>query len=392
MAGRRACGGRSYDDAMTSAGYLRFPHIHGDLITFVAEDDVWLAPADGGRGWRLSADQAEASRPRFSRDGTQVAWTGSRDDSAEVYLASADGGVSRRLTFWGTDQTRTCGWTPAGDVLAISDAGQPFRHWTWAHAISPAPGAEPVRDTRLPYGPVADLAVEPSAVALLTGARTGDLPGWKRYRGGMAGRLWVGPGPDNPGGEFRRLLADVHGTFSSPMLVAGRLAFLSDHEGTGNVYSCALDGTGLRRHTDHDGSYARQASTDGQRISYACDGAIWLLDSLDASEPRRLQVNLGSVPPGRTPRLVSADDHVGSLSCDATGQASAVEVRGTVHWLSHRDGPAVALSVTPGARARQPEVLGKDGAVVWVTDAGGPDALEIGTSRPSGLPAEPRRI
>ena len=69
MAGRRACGRRSYDDAMTSAGYLRFPHLHGDLLTFVAEDDVWLAPLDGGRAWRLSADRAEAASPRFSRDG-----------------------------------------------------------------------------------------------------------------------------------------------------------------------------------------------------------------------------------------------------------------------------------------------------------------------------------
>ena len=77
---------------MTSSGYLRFPHIHGDLITFVAEDDVWLAPAAGGRAWRLSADQALASWPRFSPDGTQVAWTGSRDDSAEVYVAATDGG------------------------------------------------------------------------------------------------------------------------------------------------------------------------------------------------------------------------------------------------------------------------------------------------------------
>ena len=28
-----------------AAGYLRYPHIHGDLLTFTAGDDVWLAPA-----------------------------------------------------------------------------------------------------------------------------------------------------------------------------------------------------------------------------------------------------------------------------------------------------------------------------------------------------------
>ena len=56
-----------------------------------------------------------------------------------------------------------------------------------------------------------------------------------------------------------------------------------------------------------------------------------------------------------------------------------VEVRGTVHWLTHKDGPARALHVDPGARARArlPRVLGETGKVVWVTDAAGPDALEI---------------
>jgi tricorn protease len=380
---------------VTSSGYLRFPHVHGDLVTFVAEDDVWLAPAGGGRGWRLSADQALASRPRFSPDGTQVAWTGSRDDSAEIYVAAADGGASRRLTYWGADWTRTCGWTPAGEVVAVTNAGQPFSTWTWAHVIGLAPGAEPVRDTRRPWGQVGDLAIAPGGVALLTGGGGRDPAWWKRYRGGTSGRLWFRPGPDRdaePGPAFQRLLADVRGQFASPMLVGGRLAFLSDHEGTGNVYSCALDGTDLRRHTDHDGSYARQASTDGQRISYACAGALWLLDGLDGAAPRPVEITLGSVPPGRTPRLISADDHVGSLSCDATGRASAVDVRGTVHWLSHRDGPALALSVTPGGRARLPTVLGADGAVAWVTDADGPDALEISTAQPDGIPAPPRRL
>jgi tricorn protease len=380
---------------VTSSGYLRFPHVHGDLLTFVAEDDVWLAPAAGGRGWRLSADQALASRPRFSPDGASVAWTGSRDDSAEVYVAAADGGAGRRLTYWGADSTRTCGWTPDGEVLAVTDAGQPFATLTWAHAIGLEPGAEPVRDTRLPYGQVADLAITSAGVALLTGTWGRDPAAWKRYRGGTAGRLWFRPGPyrdAEPGQLFQRLLAEVGGQFASPMLVGGRLAFLSDHEGTGNLYSCALDGGDLRRHSDHDGSYARQASTDGQRIAYACAGAIWVLDSLDADEPRPVGISLGSVPPGRTPRLISADDHVGSLSCDATGRASAVDVRGTVHWLSHRDGPALALSVTPGGRARLPTVLGTDGAVAWVTDADGPDALEIGTARPDGVPEPPRRL
>ena len=66
-----------------------------------------------------------------------------------------------------------------------------------------------------------------------------------------------------------------------------------------------------------------------------------------------------------------------------------VEVRGTVHWLTHKDGPARALHVDPDARARLPRVLGETGKVVWVTDAGpeNPDALEV-----VSVSGEPRSV
>ena len=361
---------------MASDGYLRFPHLHADLLTFVADDDVWLAPVSGGRAWRLSADRARASYPRLARDGSAVAWTGRRDGAPEVYLASLDGGVSRRLTFWGDEHTRVSGWSPGGEVIAVTAAGQPFGHYTWAHAVRPGDGAP----RRLPFGPVADLAVEPAAVALLTGRQSREPAFWKRYRGGTAGRLWV----SRAGQEFSRVAHTLPGQIASPMIVAGLLVFLADHEGTGNLYSCGLDGTGLRRHTDHDGFYARNASTDGQRIVYHCAGDIWILEDLDAAA-RPLDVRLASPVMARSPRLISAEDHLGDLSCDYTGQASAVEVRGTVHWLTHRDGPARALAVTP--RARLPRVLGRSGQVVWVTDAAGEQALEIASAAPAGPPA-----
>ncbi len=376
---------------MAAAGYLRFPHVHGDLVTFIADDDVWLAPADGGRAWRVSADHAAASHPRISRDGSLIAWTSHRDGPPEVYLAGIDGGNGRRLSYWGDQRTRVCGWTPDDDVLVITASGQPFDHFTLAYPLATEPGA--AAPAPLAFGPVTDLAVAEGGIALLNGGFR-ELAFWKRYRGGTSGRLWVGPpgaGGPSAAGRFTRVLAGLDSQFACPMLAGGRMAFLSDHEGTGNVYSCALDGTDLRRHTDHDGFYARNASTDGHRIVYHCAGDIWLLDGLDAAEPRRLDISLGS-PSARSPRLISAEDHLGALSCDHSGQASAIEVRGTVHWLTHRDGPARALSVVPGVRARLPRVLGDTGQVAWVTDAEGADALEIAPAHGPADGTPPRRL
>jgi tricorn protease len=361
---------------VTSDGYLRYPHIHGDLITLVAEDDIWLAPADGGRAWRLSSDSVAATSPRFSRDGAAVAWTSWRDGDPEVYVADTGGSALTRLTYWNDPRTRVGGWTAEGEVIAVSAAGQFSTEYPWAFAVPAAGG--PAR--RLSYGPVTELAIEAEATGLLTGRSGGDPAHWKRYRGGTAGKLWTATKTDP---LFTRVLGELTGQLSSPMVIGGRLFFLSDHEGTGNIYSAGLDGSDLRKHTEHDGRYARNATTDGTRIVYHVAGDIWILDSPDAS-PRVLEVTLSSPATTRAPRLISAADYLGDLDCDQTGQASVVEVCGTVHWLTHSDGPARALWADPRARARMPRVLG-DGKVAWVTDADGPDAIEV-----AALEGQPR--
>jgi len=365
---------------VATPGYLRFPHVHGDLLAFVAEDDVWLAPADGGRAWRLTSDGGQASNPRFSPDGGSIAWTSTRDGGIpEVYTADTDGGTAIRRTYWGDMRTRVTGWTRHDEVLATTASGQPSVQRTWAYAV---PLDAPPR--RLPFGQVNDLALSITATALLTGQR-GDPSHWKRYRGGTSGRLWIATA-DDP--LFTRVLSDLTGQLAAPMLIDDRLVFLSDHEGTGNIYSTTLDGTDLRRHTDHDGFYARNPATDGIRIVYHVAGDIWLLDSLAAdTQPRKLEIQLSAPPAARAPRVITAAEHLGELDCDETGQASVVEVRGTVHWLTHADGPARALSVDAGARARLPRVLGTTGKVAWVTDEGGADAIAVAEIEPESASA-----
>ena len=246
------------------------------------------------------------SYPRFSRDGSQLAWTSWRDGNPEVYAADTEGSTADRLTYWGDPQTRVTGWTAAGEVLAVTAANQPAQKYRRAYAV-PGDGATPPR--LLPFGPVNDVAIEDAGTALLTGSVAYEPAFWKRYRGGRAGKLWTATGSDSPPtspAPFMRVLSDLDGQLAGPMLIGGRLFFLSDHEGTGNIYSCALDGSDVRRHTDHDGMYARNPATDGQRIVYHVAGDIWILDSPEAAEPRKLEVTLGSPAPARAPRLVSA--------------------------------------------------------------------------------------
>ena len=363
---------------MAGAGsYLRFPSLRGERVAFAADDDVWLAPLDGGRAWRLTADHAPVRDVRISPDGASVAYLGQRDGVPEVYVVPADGGPSRRLTWWGDRFARVLGWTPDGRVAAASAVREPFRSRTWARAV-PLDGAPA---ERLPFGPVTALVHAPEgAVVVGTGGARIDYAWWKRYRGGTAGRLWI----DRDGsGKFEGLLPELDGQLVAPMWVDGRVAFLSDHEGHGNVYSVLPNGSDMRRHTDLDGFWARQASSDSGRVVYMSAGELWLLDDLDpASQPRPLEIAAGPPRAASTATPVPASKHLGDVVPDRTGRASLVEARGTVHWVTHRDGPVRGISAEPGVRARLPRLLppGDEGdrpAAVWVSDADGEDGLEV---------------
>ena len=112
---------------------------------------------------------------------------------------------------------------------------------------------------------------------------------------------------------------------------------------------------------------------------YASAGELWILDDLDGAEPRRLDIRLGGQRTDLQPFPVNAARWFGSAAPDHTGRGSAVAVRGAVHWVTHRDGPARALAAEPGVRARLPRTFRAEGEerVVWVTDAEGDDALEF---------------
>ncbi|MFF5185105.1 S41 family peptidase [Streptomyces sp. NPDC000345] len=370
----------------TPAAYFRHPHLHGELVAFAAEDDVWLAPLGGGRAWRVSADNVPVSSPRISPDGTTVAWASTRDGAPEVHIAPVDGGPATRLTYWGSWQTRVRGWTPQGQVLAVSTHDQATLRRSWARAV-PVDGGPA---TTLPYGPVGAVAHGPHTV-LLSAPMGREAAYWKRYRGGTAGKLWI----DRDGtGDFVRLHTELDGNIEYPVWAGDRIAFLSDHEGTGALYSSLADGSDLRRHTPLDGFYARHATGDGTRIVYMSAGELWLLDDLDGAEPRRLDVRLGGQRTDRRPYPVTPSRWLGGAAPDHTARGSAVEVRGAVHWVTHRSGPARALAAEPGVRARLPRTFRTEGEewVVWVTDAEGEDALEFAPATGPVAGAAPRRL
>ena len=394
-----SCGGRARPSISVGQvdNYLRFPHLHEDLVTFVAADDVWIAPVDGGRAWRLTHDSVPVAHPRFSPDGAHVAFVSHRDGHPEAYAVPvAEGGAPQRLTWWGAKNTRVLGWDGPDRVLVASHAGQP----NLRHLVVRSVGLDGSVQTP-PWGPAWGVAVrEDGVVALSTPG--GRAPAhWKRYRGGTAPRLWLGRPGAGEGRGWTRLLREDTAGLVDPMWVDGRLLLVSDRAavfpGTAeeadrqaDLWAFAPGDVGpdsvpeQLTHQGPDLGYVRDASTDGSRVAWHSRGRLWVLDRLDAS-PRQVEVALPGA--AATSYSLSPTDQLAAPRPDHGGDASLVSWHGAVYWLAHREGPARALVADDSVRAREPRFLGRTGRAVVVTDADGDDRLEVHDSRAARVTA-----
>ena len=367
------------------AAYLRQPTVHGDSVVFVSDDDLWRASTSGGVATRLTAGLSEPATPSLSPCGQWVAYAGRDEAHSEVWLMPAAGGPARRLTWLGSDLA-VRGWTPDGHIIFCSNHGQPFfRNWH-AFTLDPA-GGQPVR---VPLGQINHLAYGPGG-RLLIGRNTVDPARWKRYRGGTAGHLWVqaepGSGNDShsdtaSGSQPFRRMTELQGNLACPMWLGGRVFFLGDGEGIGNLYSCDADGSGLRRHTDHADFYARNASSDGTQVVYQCGADLWLFDAA-SDATRRIDLHLPSARTQAARRFVPAAEHLQGAQLHPQGHSLALEARGQLHSFALWEG-AVLRHGPPGARQRFGQWLADGQTLVAVSDASGEDRVEVYAAGTSG--------
>ncbi len=369
-----------------SAGYLRYPHIHGDSLVFVADNDLWLGNLAGGRAHRLTTAHAPVRTPRFSPDGTRIAYARETDGGLDVHVLSLDG-ESRRLTWLADPLLDVSDWLDDTHILISSGHASPLRSQLGSYSLSLDGDL-----ARLPWGQVRAAHQNADGRVVVASSNRRGPEQWKRYRGGRAIRLWVSDAEQQ---TWSRLLPDETASIAGPMWLNDRIWFASDRGASlpGNageqaqLWSVNPDGSDLQQHTHHTSAegYVRDATTDGVTVVYHARGTLYSLRPGQQAAVIDIETGLGAPAPKR----LEPTDQLLSIQPDHGGDGSVLEWRGAAWYVTHRDGPARALSDLPGVRIREPRLLGNTGKAVWASDADGEDCLEI-----MGLDGDgdPRRI
>ena len=353
--------------ASAAPGYLRYPDLHGDTLVFSAEDDLWVAPAQGGPARRLTTHAGSEYFAKVSPDGQSVAFSGTYDGNQDVYVMPLSGGLPRRLT-WHPYGDEVLGWWPDGaKVLFRSKRDCPHGRSYHLYTVGLADGAI----EELPLGWAANLSVDPEHGLVALDRIALEHRTWKRYRGGMAQDLWVGP-LDMKG--FQRVTT-FEGADAFPMWHGGRLFFLSDEGGTANLWSMAPDGSDRRQLT-------QESQWDLRWPSMAPDGRIVAMRAggLVVYDPASGTVAAPAIdlPSERLLTRERYPDPTGDISwftLSPDGDRVLLVLRGEVFSVPAEEGVTLPISRGSGARESWATFDPKGERVLYVTDEGGEESI-----------------
>lgn len=344
-------------------GFYRQPTLRGDRLVFQAEGDLWNVSADGGRAQRLTTHPGPESHPRLSPDGRTLAFTARYEGPTELYTMPAEGGPPSRRTFEAEPSLATA-WTPAGEPV----------YTTNRFATLPRPQLV-VLDTVTAGQRVVPLS-EATEGAWSDDGRTLFFvrPAFhnnvtKRYTGGTARDVWRF---DLDGSaEAVELTGDWEGESHGPMWWNGRVYFVSDRDGTMNLWSMTPDGGDVRQHTRHAGMDLRDPSLDAGRIAYNVGADLWLYD-IAAETTRRLPITLASdFDQLREHWVDDPMEYLSAADVHPTGEAVVLTARGRVFVAPAGSGRLVRASNDEGVRYRD-AVFSHDGRnVLTLSDASG---------------------
>jgi len=371
---------------------LRFPAINDRQIVFVYAGELYTVPKDGGTARRLTSGPGYSSFPRFSADGTQLAFTSHYDGNTEVYVMPGEGGVPKRLTTTATlgrdDISDRMGpnnivmtWENTKPLVVFRSRMKTFNSFIGS-LYTVGLDAELPQQLPVPRGGFVSFSPDDSKMAFNRVFR--EFRTWKHYRGGMADDVWI---YDFKTGTTENLTNNEAQDICPMWGSDNRIYFVSDRDGRMNLFSTDLAGKDTKQLTTFKDFDIKFPSIGKESIVFEQAGYIWRYDlasGKSAPVPIDIKEDLAS---GRS-AFIDASKNIQSVSTAPDAQRVIAVARGDLFSVPMKDGTARNLTRTSNVHERD-AVWSPDGKwIAYNSDATGENELYVRSQDGKGQPQQ----
>jgi tricorn protease len=360
--------------AQIDARMLRYPAVSKNLIAFVYAGDVWLVGKDGGSAFRLTSSPGEESFPRFSPDGTKVAYSASYDGNVDVFVIASAGGEPVRLTHHPMSD-RVIGWTPDGKrVLFASGRESGRQRYSQFYTVG-LDGGLPAK-LPVPYGEFGGYSPDGGQFVYMPMSQ--DFRTWKRYRGGWSPDLWLF---DLKTYAARNITSNPAND-AQPMWHGDTIYFVSDRGGNerNNIWAFDVKTNAARQVTAFNEFDITFPSLGPDGIVFQAGGRLYFLD-LASGRHKEVPVRVVTDETTLRTRTVKTEALIQNGSVSPTGKRALFEARGDVFSAPAEFGAVVNVTRSSGVAERYPRWSPDGKTLAFWSDRSGEYEL---TLRPDG--------
>jgi tricorn protease len=370
--------------AQTPPMLLENPTVSRTQIAFSYAGDIWLVDRGGGEARRFTTTSAREVYPVFSPDGSQITFarinSGAGPLAWDVYVAPAAGGEEHRLTFH-PDLDFPVNWTPDGkSVLFLSFRDRTSTLGARLYTVS-AQGGSAV-EVPVPRGWQASYSPAGDRLAYTPLVNTREIYGWRNYRGGATGRIWLVELSD----ASTEVIPHANFNDTDPMWIGNKVYFVSNRDGSENLFAYDTTNKTVTQLTHFEKYGIKSASTNGETIVFNQGGKIHLFN-LQTNQTTLIDVRVAGDFPEVRPRKIDAAQWTNSANLSPDASYLLLGIRGDIFTANTTTGEIANITRAKGVERNA--VWSPDGKwIAYFSDESGEMELCI-----QGAPQGPvRRI
>ncbi|MFP4048153.1 MAG: protease, partial [Bacteroidales bacterium] len=356
------------------ARLLRFPAIYENQIVFSYAGDLYSVDADGGTARRLTSHKGYEMFPRFSPDGSRIAFTGQYDGNTEVFVMPAEGGSPKRLTYTATlgrddvadrmgPNNITMTWTPDGESIIYRSRQHSFNSFKGGLYKIPVEGGI---SEKLPFteGGFCSFSEDGSKLAYNKVFR--EFRTWKHYEGGMADDIWIHDFETHE----TKAITDHKAQDIIPMWRGNKIYFASDRNWRMNLFSYDLETEEVKQLTDFEEFDVKFPSIGKDYIVFENGGFIYKLN-LDTEEVNRVPVKIKNDLLASRNEMVDVSEDIQHAGLSPNGERAVFSSRGDVFSVPAKNGITYNLTRSQNVHDRNAEWSPDGKHIAYISDQTG---------------------